>query len=126
MRAILGALLLSGIIAVEVNDNPVDARGLMTLGSRLGPARFRRETVAVGAKDRLKVRSLCGRILGRRIAADEPPMTVVQTTLDTLAQRAEQVSGAPPLPCVSLPSTLDKLNGLTGNALVKGFVEGTR
>ena len=122
VRAVLGTLLASGVIAATNNESPLDAHGLMGLSARIGSVQFRRETVAVSRLEQIRARSIAGRILGQRVSDDESAETSARRSLDALKNRAARLTGPAPLPEVALPPTLDALGQQSGNALVKGLV----
>ena len=123
LRAILGSLIVGGVVAASSNGSPLDARALMNLSSRIGSVQFRRETIAITRLEGLRVRGIASRILGRPVSADEPPAAAARSALDALVRRANDLSGLPPLPQVLFPPRLDAVREHTGNALVKAFVE---
>ena len=118
VRGALLVLVVNELVAAQINGQAATAKSIPSTG--VGKATFHTGIVHSSPETKIKARVLLQQ-LGEKVAAGDEAVAAGRA-LARLRTRAADVSGAPPLPQVSLSPAVVELGSLDGNALVNGFV----
>lgn len=117
VKGAFGVLVAGGHVHATVNGSEADVRQVLAT-TRWGNVYLRSESVVLSAAQRIQARQAVTSLLAGATGdavVDDNLVAKAGEAMDRLTQRAAALSGAAPLPAVTLPPAVGTVRGASGN-----------